>query len=294
MALNITPDMIADLHDAGLRTSRADQTGIVLGSDGWETAVWTGAGPDTGLVALTAADIYGWLDGTDLDDDAVAALTVPSETQATDYRILSETGSAKDPGDVTWQVCVGDATSVSWTDAFWFDMDKARELVAEPAGLYEDKGRASSLWITAEGTYLIRTQSKWVGEPDDQWLKASMTEAVEFVYGSDQDLVVDELPPVLSAARHAAGLVAELAPPQVGRNSDPDVDTAIARRHAGEAAEVVHAAKVLAELVRTQVLSDLRDTRGRAAWIVVRAHDGDRNAAAEQLGMSYPTLSGLL
>lgn len=287
MSLNITPDMIHELHE---RTARADQTGIVLTDEGWQVETWTQGNPYAGLIALTAQDVYGWLDGTEFDDDAAEALATGQ-----DYRIRSETGTVGEPAPGTDYRIAVDATgedAQEWESAWWFDFATARELVGVPRGDL-NRGRAASLWQTSEGTYLLRIRSVWEGEQGDRWQPISLAAAVEHVYDVELALLADDLPAELEAATLAAQLVAVMAAPQPGYNSDPEVADAMARRRLGEATGVVHGTRALSDLLRQRVLSDLKRERAAAAGVVVRACGGNE-AAAQHLGMAYQTLANLL
>lgn len=294
--LNITPDMIRALHDS--QTGRPDRTGIVVGCDGWEIRVWTEKGPSAELIALTTADVHAWLGGEDMDDDAAQALTNRSE--GGDYQIPHEDGGLHEPDETAEpQVVTGkfDADDNYADDsselAYWFDLSQAVELISEKLGGTSDRGRAWSLWRTAGGRYVQRTFSDWAIEPDESWDEVSLVQAVDRAYGADDYQMADDLPIELAAARMAASIVAELAAPELTPDSDLDVYSARARRHAADAVHVAEACQAVSELLRVRVQSDLRRERSAAARVVYHAEDGDRSAAAKRLGIAYSTFANL-
>ncbi|MBH1934121.1 hypothetical protein I5Q34_07400 [Streptomyces sp. AV19] len=311
MQLDITPALVHDLLESPRAALRPESTGIVLGPDGWTVAVWPEQAPDPGLIAFTAEDAHAWADEDgELDDDTVTALCTPADPDdGADYRILGENGRRTPGAGTRWQVITattdhadedtpGSASwSVArhWRDAVWFDQDGARELVqADPAEARTDsRDRTDALWLTSGGRYLLYRRSASVTEMPEEWEECTLKQAVLYTYRAAGHRVTAELPPALAAARHARALADELTAPRVRLEGDPELARGAARRVLDEAAETVHATKAVSELLRSQVLADLRQQRAATARVVEQAHD-DRQAAADHLGMSYPTLSNLI
>ncbi|MFF8786879.1 hypothetical protein [Streptomyces sp. NPDC015125] len=297
MHLNVTPDLIRELAAA---PGQPANTAIVLNAHGWYVRSWADHSPTSGLVTLTQEGLGVWLDGTELDDENAAALCEPDDSAAATYQLPDENGDRSTPDNgVDWQVITSELEDVDeftrtpdWTRARWFDADAAVKLVGEDSP--DAFGRTSSLWRTRGGRYLLRLRSSNVAEMPLEWAELSPALAVEYTYRAAERITDAALPPLLEAARHAAGLVAALTVPQWQGDPGPDVHRARARRVLGSATETVHATKELSELLRHEVLSDLRTQRQDAARTVVAAFGGDRYDAAEHLRMSYPTLSHLL
>ncbi|MER5973337.1 hypothetical protein ABT112_27030 [Streptomyces sp. NPDC002055] len=293
--LDITPALIRELARS---RRQAETTGILLGPHGWQVETWAGSGSDSALVALTAEGLDAYLDGTELEEDDIAALATPDDGPPS-YRIPAEDGGLEEPApDATWQVITSTATDLhcgeykaDWRSARWFDVDAATCLVRDDER--DAYGRSTSLWRTAGGRYVLRLRSLQVEELPLEWAEMPLDQAVPYVYDAARHRVAEDLPPALQAARHAADLVALLAAPDPAPDNSPEVYRARVRRALGASTEVVHATKAVSELLRGRVLTDLRAERSHAAQLVASAF-GDRDAAAQHLRMSYPALSHLL
>lgn len=292
MNLDITADLVRDLHETGAST----KTGIVLTSTGWEIQSWINRSEYP--IAITAADAWEVTGEFEFDDDIAEMLTTPSVPGATSYAVPDEDGDVRAPRDdedVTVVTSTGeDEDEAGWIGAWWFDAATAVELVTDSDGELRDGGGTSSLWRTAGGRYVMCTRSCWDGEPGIAWTGLTPTQAAEWGYHAPQGRVAedDTLPPLLVAAWHLRAVRDAITVPRVPVSaSDPyqrypeDVED--------EAAEVVADARALLELARTILAQDLRAKRADAAHIVVEAV-GSQQAAAARLGMSQPTLNNLI
>jgi hypothetical protein len=310
MHLNISATLVRELADYAARTRRPSQTGLVLTADGWDTAVWT-TPHAPGPVAITAEDVDAYMDGDDLDDDCAEALTRPDPSEGSSFEILHEDGIARTPGDGQEpQVVVGvldgpvlpgehgiSEIEEGWTDAFWFDLNAARELIAEDRAYARgDAPRGYSLYITEGGRYVMQVRSRWEGEASYSWVAITAQQAAEWVYGADEDRVADEdtLPMVLAAALHARRVLDAITVPSIDGYSDPDARSGAAWRSRDAAAEAVTAAGIMATFVREDLAKDLRRKRGQATRVVVTAFGGNQTRAAEHLGISQPSVYGLI
>lgn len=301
MHLHITPALVRDLSEY---ETRPDETAIIITPTGWEIDV-SADRRNTSLAAITLEDIHGYCDGGDLDDDSAEALagrqddTAEGGTMLADYRIPAEDGSFTQPRDGqdprVVLPAIGDDRETAWEGAWWFDMDTARELIGIDHTYWRMNSavRQHALLVTEGGRYLCRTHSNWSGEFGETWVEITPTEAAEWMYAADPDLVTDaEQPPLMVAARTAAELVAGMAAPEVPLRRHPDASDR-AWEVEKEAAQVVRDAAVIATLVRERVAADLRKTRGEAARICVRAADGNTSEAARRLGIAQQTLAQL-
>jgi hypothetical protein len=289
VSLTVTADLIRELVAHAERSQRAEQTGIVLGADGWDTAVRPDGLPD-GLTAISAEDVYAYADG-EVDDD-IAKVLIESEG-GTAYTIPSEDGDLDAPADgIRWAVVTGHRDSEgedipSWQGAYWFDTAAARKLIdadREDIG----KGRSWELWRTAAGAFLLHIHSVWAGDPGESWVAIDDVEAAKLGYGADETLVGDDLPLAVRAARLAAELVDLLAAPSQATIRGDGHD---ARR---EAIEAVRAAGAAGTVLRDLALADIRAHRARAARAVMATLDGDLPRAAAAIGIHKSTLSNLL
>lgn len=303
MNLNITADMVRELVE---HHGRADETGIVLTADGWEVTTWSGRYQDTRLIGMTKDDAYGWADGTELDEDDAEALATSE-----DYRIPDENGDYLNPGDdaepqvVTgaWEGRLFDSDDESqgeveadWRDAWWFDQGKAVELIGEQHREYAEHGTASSLWRTPGGRYVMHTRTIRGGY-SESWTELDHAQAAEWGYHAGEYEVNDDvdLPPVIRAARAARTIADALTPPAVPY-IDGDFGERLHRadRVQDQAADIVHAAAAVSDLLRLVVAPQLRAHRAAAARVVELAHDGNQTEAAAWLGMGRSTFAKLL
>ncbi|WP_157405118.1 hypothetical protein [Actinopolyspora halophila] len=300
--LVVTADMICDLvnYNPGLE---AREVAIALGEQGWDVCVTVNGTP--GPVLMTAEDAYAFLGGGSemLDeedgDELAEALATPDPKDAPcgAYRIPREDGSLGEPDpEVDYRVVAGemsladefndlDEQGWDWDEAWWFDLDRATRLVEEIPGAI-DRGAAYELWLTEGGSYVVRTRSIGAGHPGSQWSYMPAEEASRWMYRLEDDRIDhDALPLLMRAARNAAELVEQLVVPELPA-IDPQARRAAARQREDQAAETFEQARVLSELLRNTVLADIKQARFESARVVLRAHDGDRNAAGDVLGIA--------
>ncbi|MEU8279794.1 hypothetical protein ACFYOK_04650 [Microbispora bryophytorum] len=301
MNWNITAAMVTELTE---HHGRADETGIILTPDGWEVATWAGRRQDSALVAMTKDDTYGWMDGDELDQDDAEALATSE-----DHRIPDEDGTYGDPAeDANPQVVTGTWTGrllpsetdfqgeaeTSWQDAWWFDQAKAVQLIDEKTREYAESGTASSLWRTPGGRYVMHTRTLRDGY-HETWTELGHTQIAEWAYAAGDEMCEVEQPPVVVAARAARTIADALIPPRVPW-FDGDMGERFHRadRVMDEAAEIVHSAAAISDLLRLTVAPQLRAHRSAAARAVELAHDGNQTEAAAWLGMGRSTFAKLL
>lgn len=279
--LNITSDLVTELAEA---RGRADETGIVLTADGWQVATWSGLYQDLALVAMTKEDV----DGQDAGDVAASE----------DYRIPDEHGNHSTPAkDARPQVVTGAVDrqhGTGWQDAWWFDQIAAVQLISEKHREYAEHGTASSLWRTAGGRYVKRIRTVHGGERET-WTELNHAQVAEWAYAADDGMCEVKQPPVIVAARAARTIADALTPPAV-RWSDGGEGRRFYRgdQPIDEAAEIIHAAATIADLLRETVAPQLRTHRSAAARVIEVAHDGNQAEAAAWLGMGRSTFAKLL
>lgn len=277
MYINITRDLVADL---ATYNTRADQTAIALTPTGWQIEVDPDRTPPRS--AITLDGVHAYADGelgtlTDDDFDAIAT--------DRDYRIPDEHGDHTSPpedADPRVVLPVGENTDgEDWEGAWWFDLNTAREVVAadHTEWVFHSARRLDALLVTASGQLVRRVGSNWQGEFGETWTEISETEAAEWMYQADPDLIAEGgLPPLLAAARTARQLVDLLAAPEALDAAEQAVsDTA-----------------VIGTLLRERVLADIRTARVSSARVVVAAEGGNVSAAARRLGIAQQTLAQLI
>lgn len=298
MTLTITAELVTELYES--QGSRA----IVLTSDGWSIeshpSGWING---HALAAVTREGIENYLDGYDFEQDTAEALTVPDQ-HGNNYTIPGEGGAGR-PAAADAQVQVvteagpdEEAEPFSWRDAWWFDLNRATRMIAEPASAMH-QGRRREVWRTEGGRYVQRTESI-IGESSTvwpvTWSEITAEQAVERVYRAPADEIavdVEELPAALHAARLAAQIVELLQAPRIADDSDPEVREARARRKREQASAVFADTALVSNLLRTRVTSDLREARGRAGQIVWVGFERNATTAARHLGVSRQTLQDL-
>ncbi|MFJ2819074.1 hypothetical protein [Streptomyces sp. NPDC087294] len=305
--LHVTADMIRDLYETEeANTDTRDEAALILTPDGWEVSLvhYGGTGVTRALTALTGREVFDAADtdpyadpdtepGTP-DDALIEALAASLDGRH--YRIPRACGSTEPPAPGTaWCVVTGRYTGDSptpgpyeraditrdWETAVWIERDAVREAVAEP---YTDRLTLStSLWTTPEGTgYLLRLHSLAGGEYEYEWVWISAEDALIYTYRADdadiEDACADD--PLLGAARAARAMTDALAVPE-------DAELAPAVR-------AFSVTRILSDWLRTQGLTVLAQERGAAGQAVVDAFGGDRQAAADHLGISYKRFSNII
>lgn len=286
--LNITADLIAELHD---RTGRA--FGITLSADGWSVE------PDercpSTLTPITTEGLDAWLDGNDPEPSDFEALTEPDAPGLDTYRIPDEDGADTEPAaDATWQVVTTgpDGEDGDWTEAFWIDIDAATVVVEAPDRIGYDRNgqcftrnRRTSLWRTAGARWVARTESDHIGDWDVTWAELTDEQAMVFIHDADPDLVDDDACAVWTAAAGAARAVTDAFCAEGLLQPRPDT---------ADMAEAFRAVRALSSLLRGDVLSTLKTTRTTAARWVAADLAPDRQAAAELLQLSARSLEDLI
>ncbi|MFB8443610.1 hypothetical protein ACFC7A_31650 [Streptomyces niveus] len=304
--LYVTAIMIHGLYDTAMKLNDIrDEAVLSLAPSGWDVEVVRHGGAEhesmRPLIALTGEDVYQAAD-TDDDTEGAALDDVLADAFASNggdhFRICHASGSAEPPAEgVKWAVVTGEFTGSApagatinwdpadvtrdWAKATWTDIGAAREAVSAP---YSNSAtRQASLWTTPEGSgYLLKLTSQWTGEFEEEWVSISPDDALLLAYGADDEDVEEGLnhDPLLAAARHARALADALSVAE-------DADFAAAARAFG-------ASRTMSDFLRTRLASTLRDTRGTAGRAVIAELGGDRQAAADHLDVSYPTLSNLI
>lgn len=312
MSLNITPELVRELHELG---QRANDAAIVLTSGGWEVHAVVDQVPypmaftaqDISLSLAAGIDYVEDLDGETieamldgpLDDDTAAAMADGGGGEIT-YKIFHEDGDERLPGDADVAVAFSQNPlndTEPWADAWWFNLDTARELIQAPHER-DGHGNRESLWITAEGRYVLCVDTIW-GVSDIFWYQLSPNEAAQWLYDAPEDRVVEheDEPMLVTAARTARALTASITAPPTRRVATSDT-TGYTVTDADHAITAFWAAAAISDLVRTRVLSDLRCTRADAAYALVRDADGNVSEAHRQLAdirpLSRRTLDDLL
>lgn len=268
--LTITPNLIAELHNAAQRGANA---GLMLTSEGWEVRSWIDTSEIHHPVAMTAEDLSVLLDGEPLDKDLAAELASGAATSA-DYQVRDEDGEISSPAadaDVVVALTSPDNEDGGWAGAWWFDANNARELVGEQKEDRE-RGKAESLWITAAGRYVVRLDSVINGE-HTVWYEISEDDAAAFLYdapGLAETTQGADLPVLVRAARLAREL-ADLITPPPGRTIPGEYGTTDYRVDHELATERFAAAGIIGDLVRTRVTADLRTVRATIARQVHRS-----------------------
>lgn len=279
----ITAGLVRDLYESG-----AMSPAIVLTPSGWDVeACPEGAGA---FAVLTQSDLAAYLDAYDntqelSDDDAEAVARGEG-----DHFAITQVG---DTGTGEWEVVfpeMGEGPD-AWRECYAIDVSTARQVVAGPDSTHH-LTRWSEVWITSEGEWVRRWHSLQATSMG-QWFETvdAATIAEEAYDGQYEDRIAEDAPPLLRAARLARDLVAACAAPY--RSDDfgkvRDID------ELGDlAAEAFATARIVSDLLRRRVSSDVRDERAMAARFVIEAEGDDHGRTARRLGINPATLSNLL
>jgi hypothetical protein len=292
--LSITPDLIRELAE-----SRGRQVAITLGSDGWEVTVH----PDAPAPAhLTAIDrdglVTAWMDGDELDDDLVAAVI----DSIGERHLRDETGALATCEDGDWQVVLPadeeDPAGDAWELAYVVSLSGATEVVHGIHQTGGDRGLPTGrdLYRTAGGRWVEREDSPYATRHGIWWTEVTPADAAAWVYRADEQeiRVAPRVSALVDAARAARTIVDLVTPERRHYGVDPQDRAAQLRRAAAEDERLFAVARIVSDLLRTVVLSDVRAARGTAARTVHEAEQRNDTRTAARLGISRQTLADLL
>lgn len=278
----ITAALVRDLYESG-----AMSPAIVLTPSGWDVEPSPeGAGV---FAALTQSDLEAFLDGYDdtqeLSEDDAEAIAAGDG----DHYAIAQIGVT---GAGEWEVVFPEMVDGpdAWRECYAVDRSTARQVVAEPDSTHH-LTRWSEVWVTSEGAWLRRWHSLQISSMG-QWFEAvdAATIAEEAYDGQYDDRIAEDAPPLLQAARLARELVATCAAPY---RSDDYGKVRPIDELGDLATEAFATARIISDLLRRCVTSDIRDERARAARFVIEAEGYDHGRAAQRLGIKPTTLSNL-
>lgn len=293
MNLDITPELVKELHEHP--SPARDNVAIVLTPAGWEVTALAD-GRHSNLLAMTAADTDGWVDEDGVfDDDAAEDLASGRVSPGAEpYVIRDEHGEITTPAaEADPYVVTGESRHQwqepsprrNWRTAWWFDLAAADLVIDVPA---RSGAPAEQLYRTESG--------RWVEHSSGQWHELDQESVAVWAYRSSHVVTGKPQPPVVAAALAARALADALTPPTLPQYVDGSglrASKPPTEEENAAAADVFLAGRAISELLRAEVLPQVREQRRKAAGICVAWH-GSESAAAAALDVSRQTLNQLL